>query len=481
MLKKMPGSSQLVVGQIVFMISSYLMHIAITRLLGPEDYGTWGILLALLIWFELSVMIGFPKWTTRQIAEESDESRLQQIKTVSLLGQGIAALILAVAFYLLASVFSGLLNDPELEFLLKISAFDIPLYAFYFVNFGIINGMQGYGRMSLLTALYGISKMGFVIAFILGGFGLPGAAIGNVLSSVVVLLISLFWIGKFSLRLDGQYRLKDFFSFGIPSTIFILGFALLHQVDFLVLKSISLDKKVVGFYMLAMMLAKVPYFIVEATSKSLFSEMSYQSGLGRQFEVSTILSDYVYMTVLIFGLIIAVTMINTKELILLIFPDLYIESVPYLRLLIISNSLVGITYLLSQTLFVFDREKLSFVLVFGLLCLAFPLNYLLIQKLGPVGAAVSSLITFSTSTLLFFFVNRFIIQIRLPVGLLLRMIPAAIFTVIVSMSMEPGTPIGYFLKLALSTLVYMMTLLLLKEPVLLKLYDKAVQSVSLKR
>lgn len=481
MLRKMPGSSQLIAGQIIFMIASYMMHVAITRLLGPEDYGTWGIMIALLIWFELSIMIGFPKWTTRQIAEESDEARRQQIKTVSLLGQGIAALVLGSLFYLLASLFSDALNDPALELLLKISAFDIPLYGFYFANFGIINGLQGYGRMSILTAAYGIFKMAFVVVLIVFGFGLTGAAVGNVLSSVAVLLISCLWIGKVSFKLDGQYRLRDFFSFGIPSTIFILGFALLHQVDFLVLKSISPDKRVVGFYMLAMMLAKVPYFIVEATSKSLFSEMSYQSGQDNRIESGRILNDYIYTTILIFGLIAAVTLTHTRELILLIFPAVYLDSIPFLRLLIISNSLVGLTYLLSQTLFVFDREKQSFLLIFGLLCVAFPLNFFLIKRFGPVGAAVSSLTVFGLGTVVLIVVNLIIIRVQLPLRLLLSLAVAAGVTFLLSRLLMPTSHMGYFVKLTMSTVGFLLTLLLLKEPILCRLYRSIRQSAFLKR
>lgn len=478
---RMPGSGLMIAGQIVYMVSGYAMHIAITRLLGPEDYGTWGILISLLIWFELSVMIGFPKWTTKQIAEEPDDLRRQQIKTISLLGQGIAAMILGCIFYLLAASFSSALNDPALELLLKISAFDIPLYGLYFVNFGIINGLKGYRPMALLMAIYGISKAVYVAVIIFAGYGLTGAAVGNVLSSVTVLAISCVWVGKISLKLDGTYRLRDFFSFGIPSTIFILGFALLHQVDFLVLKSVSSDKHVVGFYLLAMMLAKVPYFIVEATSKSLFSEMSYQAGLRNRQESSRIMSDYIYATLLIFSLIITVTLVNSQELILLIFPATYLESAPFLKLLILSNSLVGMTYLLSQTLFVFNREKLSFILIFGLLALAFPLNVFLIERFGPMGAAISSFSIFGVGSLLFLIVNLLLVRMRVPLRLLLTISIAAAATVLLSLPFHPQNHVGYFLKPALSTTVFILTLLLLKEPTLTRLTQKLFQSRVLKR
>lgn len=481
MSSKMPGSGVMVVGQVVFMISGYLMHIAITRLLGPEDYGTWGILISLLIWFELSVMIGFPKWTTKQIAEDSSVSGQQQVKGISLLGQTIAALVLGCAFYILASFFSSALNDPVLELLLKISAFDIPLYGIYFVNFGIINGLKKYGPMAFLTGIYGVGKMVYVILAIYAGWGLTGAAIANVVASITVLGISFIWIGKVSFRQDGTYRLKDFFSFGIPSTIFILGFALLHQVDFLVLKSLSPDKTVIGYYLLAMMLAKVPYFIVEATSKSMFSEMSFRVGSKDTGAGNRLLNDYIYATLLIFGLIITVTLTNTRELVLLIFPEVYEASIPFLKLLIVSNSLVGMAYLLSQTLFVFNREKLSFVLIFGLLSLAFPLNFFLINHYGAIGAAFSSLTIFGVGTLIFLVVNLFLVKIRFPLRLLVSIALAAVVTALLSQTFQPLTHIGYFLKLAMSTLVFILVLLLLREPTLKQYYLKARHSVSLNR
>jgi len=481
MTHRIPGSTLLAVSQIIFMVCGYAMHITITRLLGPEEYGTWGILVELLIWFELSVMLGFPKWTTRTIAEETDPAKINQIKSISIIGQGAIALFLGVLFYALAVPFAAALNDTNLELLIKISAFDIPFYGMYFLNLGIINGQRNYFRMFVLTVLYAVCKLSFVVILLLLGFGLEGAAIGNILSSVLVFLLSCFWIGRLSLQFKGGYKLSDFFSFGIPTTVFILGFALLQRVDFLFLKALSPQKDVIGYYMLAFLLAKVPYFIVEATSKSLFSEISNKHGASDMKACNKIMNDYIGGTILLFTLISVITLSSTRELILLMFPDVFENSVPFLQILIISNLFIGFSYLLSQVLFTFDKEKLALVLIGGVLLCSIPLNIYLITSMGPIGAAYASTLSFALITLLITLAIRNTVDLQFPFKLLMKLATASVITCLFSLNYHPISSLGYLLKLTSGTIIFIACLLILRETMVYSVVQKLPGYPYLKR
>ena len=472
MIEKGKGGSLLAVAQVIYMTCGYLMHIAITRLLGPDDYGTWGILLALLGWFELSLMQGFPKWTTRNIARESDEEKIQQIKSISILGQGIATLVMAILFYSLAIPFSRSLNDSALGILIKISSIDILIYGMYFLNLGIINGKKEYKRMFVLICLYAVSKTTFVTLFIYFGHGIVGAVIANILSSVTVFSLSCFWIGRISFTRSDRYRLRDFFSFGIPSTVFILGFVLLHQIDFFMLKALAPDKDVIGYYLLAMMLAKVPFYLVDATSKSLFSEMCFHASALESEKNSQVLNSYIYATLLIFSLIATVTLTSTKELILLIFPSIYLNSVPFLKILILSNVMVGGSFLMSQVLFVYKKERLASVYIFLMLVFAIPINYILIKLQGPNGAAMASAIVFLINILFITLITRHFVSIRLPWKLLLRVLPAMAATALFNVSFDPISRMGYFGELTLGTLIFGSVLWIFREPYLISTFRK---------
>ena len=60
----------------MFLVCGYGIQVIITRFLSPQDYGSWGVLTSVLVWFELTIISGFPKGVTKFIAESEEDEQL---------------------------------------------------------------------------------------------------------------------------------------------------------------------------------------------------------------------------------------------------------------------------------------------------------------------------------------------------------------------------------------------------------------------
>jgi len=60
------------IGQAVFLLCGYGVHIFLARRFGPSLYGNFGVVISILVWFELAVIRGLPTAIQKFIAEDQD-------------------------------------------------------------------------------------------------------------------------------------------------------------------------------------------------------------------------------------------------------------------------------------------------------------------------------------------------------------------------------------------------------------------------
>lgn len=453
------GNSYLLVSQMVFLLCGYGIQIMITRFLTPEDYGTWGLLTAVLIWFELTIISGFPKGVTKFIAAAAGSLK-ETVYYKSYFVQLAIGLFLGAFFYLLAYPFSLLWNNSELILLFKISALDIPIYGLYFENMAVLNGKHQFRKMFLLQSSYSISKLILIVVLVVNGYGLVGAAWGNVLASLAAFIVSQCMVGIPRIASDRLFSIKTLIAFCIPSTVFVILFALLQRIDFLFLKVLSKYPSALGYYFAAQLLAKIPYYLIEGTSKKLFSELSEYNGQQNWEKARRGLDESLHLTFILLGLIISVTISSAREILLLLYPEDYAYAAPVLMILIVANSFTALMYIFVQAMFSLSRERITTVAVFLLVGVSFFVCWKTIAWKDVFGAAIAVLIIFFTGTLLMYALLRRSLEYRFPFNRLLRIVPVCLITVGTGFLIEFDGRIMILLKLSLLSLLYLILLYL---------------------
>ena len=474
---KRTGNLLLLISQIVFLVSGYGIQVIIARFLSPQSYGSWGVLTSVLIWFELAIISGFPKGVTKFTAESSHDNQ-GAIYRKSFLTQGAIGIGLGLLFFLLSHPLAILFNDDQLLLMFRISALDIPIYGLYFENMAYLNGKHRYDRMLLAQATYSLSKLGLITVLIIQGYGLVGASWGNVLASLAAFLFSQLLVGMPSRSNAENFVLDDLIRFAVPNTIFVIVFALIQYINFFLLKILSKSSATIGYYWAALLLAKVPYFLIEGTSKKMFSELSAQFGKNDLNGISQSLRQNLHFTVLLVSLIVSVTVGSSSDLLGLLFPKEYLASSNLLALLIVAYGLIAMMYFFIQALLSIGLERLATKIAFVTVIVAFFVNWTLIRSQDAPGAALAAVISFGFGMVASYIPLRGHFAGARPVTPILKIVAAATLTLLAGLWIQVEGRIGMVMKLCAVTGVFGITLYVLKDRLFYQLVRTILGKIS---
>ena len=134
--------------EIVFNLAGYIIHSAMGRILGPSDYGRFGLVVTLTTMVIVLIGNGIPTAMSKYLSEtfEKAPEKIYGIRRAAAKLQFFLMGSLTVVFFLMAPLIAALLNDPGLTPLFQLSALIIPAFsaasfnAFFFTGLHYFNG-----------------------------------------------------------------------------------------------------------------------------------------------------------------------------------------------------------------------------------------------------------------------------------------------------------------------------------------------------
>lgn len=161
------------------------------RLLGREEYGHLGILVATVNLFATVGSIGLGVTATRHVAEfsRSDPQRAGRIIGLSFLTSASVGLVAAGAVFWLAPWLSrSVLNAPALSSGIRLAA---PMILFAAINnyqTGALSGFEAFKVLAILSLIRGCAAFPMIICGVIWG-GLPGAVLAYSMSALFTFVI----------------------------------------------------------------------------------------------------------------------------------------------------------------------------------------------------------------------------------------------------------------------------------------------------
>jgi O-antigen/teichoic acid export membrane protein len=197
------GSLLLFIGTLSSTIILAITAIVTARLLGPEDYGLYSIILTIPSILVTVSDLGISPALTRysaSLGSSQEEPKIVNLIEIGLLSKIIFTIIIGSVMFLLANPISKyILNRPEEATLLKITFL-------YLIGQSLLNslnsifiGLDQAGKCSLLQNIQAIIKAVAIPGLILIGYGLTGALIGIGLGFIISTIIGILLI-SLSLR-----------------------------------------------------------------------------------------------------------------------------------------------------------------------------------------------------------------------------------------------------------------------------------------
>ncbi len=257
---KLRGSALILVSKGWFIIPSWGIVAGLSRFLGVEDFGRYGLVVAAVSIINMCFIKGTLQAVSKFVSEEPEKT--DAIKTAALkvqlwMGGGSFAV-----FFATAPLIASLMNSPELTPYLRIASFIILFYSFYAVFIGVLNGRKEFTKQALFDISYSTLKVSLmlILSFFLV---LRGAMIGFAAAAGLVLTGSALVVGlKTS---NKRYPAGKILKFCIPVIALTFVLYLSMHLDLFMLKKFTGAGEsaiLAGLYTAALTFARLPFMLV---------------------------------------------------------------------------------------------------------------------------------------------------------------------------------------------------------------------------
>jgi len=383
------GAIWLGIAQGIVSLCAFGVHIVIGRLWGPEKFGLYIVVMTILVWVEVFASVGIPTAVSKFIAEDETKSSVILKKAIKM--QLFFAGLVFLVFFFAASPIGVILNDKRLPFYLRLAGIDIPIMGFCVLSRSVLAGQRRFGEQSIAVSSYGLSRIGFILLFVFLGFSLSGALVGNIIASIVGLVVAKHYI-HFTKRITENFDGYKIVKFAVPIIFYRLSTDLLLCIDLLCVKALIKDEAIVGFYGSALTIAKVPYLIFYALTLTLLPSLS--NSISKKNKELT--DEYIHQALRLLLIIllpgIIIVLMASKEIVSLIYSTAFLSASSILNILIFGIGFFCFFMTLNAMIMANNKPKIPFFIAASLLPINFILNLSLIPIWGAEGAAVATTI-----------------------------------------------------------------------------------------
>ncbi len=394
------GLIYLAVAQLVMMGAGFLIHFWVGRYLGPESYGIYGIVLALMGVFNLFLVWGVPRAFSKYLPKNEKAHRL--ILKKGLLIQLFFGIILGAFYFLASPLLVLLLNDKTLMPYIQFSALVLPAYALFSIYVGYFNGLRLFGIQSFLTIFYSLVKMVSAIGLIYV-FRIYGAFAGFIIAPLVTFFIAFPFSFKKSLpqpSKEKDFPTKKLIAFALP----FIGLAVLlyiqREIGLLLVKSFLKDNVTTGYYNAANTVAKIPYFFLEALALlalpvvvKTFASKKIQEAKGTIKRMISLL--FIILTPAVF-----LSYFTREEALEFLYGKAYLKGSYIFPFLVLSFSILTLFFILANIFAAIKSPATPFKVSILMVILNVAIAFYLIPEKHMAGAAFATLFSAAVGTLI---------------------------------------------------------------------------------
>jgi O-antigen/teichoic acid export membrane protein len=374
-----------------FVVAGYAVYFALTRLLGPTDFGLYAVVTSIVSVVNNVVVAVTLQSVSRFTARDASSAGSVHRAATSLLA--ILGLAIFLALELGAPLAGAVLRDPALVAPLRVVALVVPAYALYAVNVGTLNGLRRFTWQAALDGSYSTLRAALQIGAVALGLGVVGATAGFAAAAFVILGASALLVGRLDRPL-GPFQTRELLAFGGWFAALTLAANLVLTADLWIVKWRSdpaVANEQAGLYRAALTVSQLLYQLLIPLALVLFPNLSHLGRApdrGRQRALVRGALRYLAVTVLPGAAVIAAM---GREIIGLLYQQPYAPGGAWLIALGPAYAAWTVAYLLAIALSGagYVRSGLG-VLLLGLavqVAAAIPLT----TALGPTGAAWGSL------------------------------------------------------------------------------------------
>lgn len=403
----------LTVAEIIYNLSGYIIHSGVGRILGPAEYGRYGLVVTLTTMVVVLIGNGIPTAMTKYLSEffETNPGMILAIKKQALRAQLILMGAVTIIFFLAAPLISMALKDTSLIPLFRISAFIIPAFAAASFYFYYYTGIHKFNLQAGLKITRSLARIIFIIGLAYF-FKVSGSVAGYIVAPLLVFLVA-WLIDKLQVSREyfgatnESFDWRKLLSYAWPITLFMLFYEILISLDLYFVKAIMQSDYLTGIYNGSLTIGRIPYYLFYALTIVLLPTISQTTSQNNTSETRKIISQSLRFMIILLLPVIVLMFVYATPIVNLFYGSEYLDAVLPMQVLILGMGFLTIFYVMS---FVFSGAglvKLPMYIALSGMILNAGLNYILIKMYGIIGSAAATSITSVIIVLiLLFFIHR---------------------------------------------------------------------------
>lgn len=366
------GGAALGAAKLVFLAAAYVTSTGLAWI-WKDDPATFGryALVGVLIAVPNMVLIQTMLYAvSRPLANQYDEG-LPAYSALRRRGFAIAAGLgglVSLAFFLGAGPLAALVSDPLLAWPLRVVSPIALVYALYAVNVGTINATRRFYHQAALDAFMAVTKSALILGTAWAGYGLAHTLGGFTAASLAVLALStgfVLWTRPAGLPGAPPGPAPPMVQFAGLLVAFTLSVNLLQGADLFILKLLTPAGRedVVGTYSGALLVARVPFSVMNAAALVLFPLVASLDATGDAETTRAYLEKAARLCLGLLVFMSAVGCAAAPEILALVFPEEYGEAAGQLRLLVWGYS--GYSLMVTVAWVLNSSRRTAWALVLG--------------------------------------------------------------------------------------------------------------------
>lgn len=394
--KEAANSFWLAADSIFRMLIGLIIGIWVARYLGPANFGELSYAIALVGMFGVIAGLGIDNNIVRDLVKEPDSKReiLGTASILKFIGSVVAIVLgLNIATLLLST------RTQTLSLVVILSAGILFLFM-ETITLWFQSKTQSKHIVIAKNIVYLVGAL-IRIGLIINGASVVFFGYAVLIEAICIALALLYVYFRFENLYPTSWtvnwsRAKVMLREGWPLLLSSVSSMLYLRLDMFMLGGISGDEAV-GIYGAATRLSEGWYFIPMAIVSSLQPRLVNAREQGLSYFHAQMLRLYILMSAL--SIFISILMIIfSSSLVDLLYGDHYMEAASVLAVHACASIAVFLGVASSQYLIIENLQKISlYRTTLGLICNGL-LNMLLIPKLGAVGAAIATLVSYSVAT-----------------------------------------------------------------------------------
>ncbi len=421
------------IASIINMLLTFVISIILGRYLGATDLGLYRLTYTFYGVATMVGALGIPAAVIKYVAEDKeDKANLNKIVSSAIITSLLVGIFFSIALYLSSQIFADLFKMPQIKGLLELLT---PVFPFVLVNsilYATLNGLRDMNKYAMSMIFQQVLMTIFIAILIYLGFGVAGAMIGIVLSSIGASAYLIYCCkGKFNFIIKEYIKTtKKLISFGTQ----MFGANLINMINLqgdTIFVGYFLTAADVGYYSVATGLSKFFWVVPQAIQTISYPATSdYWAkkdiwGLQKMLDKSM---KYTALALMPAGLAIC---FFAEEIVTSIYgPGFSLSALP-LQVLLMGTVIFGVFCTsIGGSLAGVNRPDLGLKAASFSALVNIILNLSLIPRYGVIGAAIATAVSLITMALLFYALTIKTLSLKAKINWIIKIIAFASLAII---------------------------------------------------